>query len=142
MALKKISELTEEELQDILVMQFKFDIDEVKTLFRKEEDLRNAVRDAVAATRIKLSEKEESGIGWDSTDETILTKDQKEIVDRNQRNAEKLKKAKQRVAEQVDAAIMEHSLQQTGADLTVADMKQTRDDLKKLLAELDEEEDD
>jgi hypothetical protein len=135
-----IEQLDEDELRLLLRDRYGFEIDELKVMYKDADELRAAVRDFESVS--KVEDAEEDQIGWDSKDKTVLTVEQKRMVDerkevRRKITLAKAKLAKAKTKEEKDEIAEE--IRQTGAVLTPDEVRETMKDVRKLLGNMDDD---
>ena len=134
-----IEEMDEDELREVLKERYGFEIDELKILYKDADELRAAIKNFESYSG---SDVDESKIGWDSEDKTVLTADQTRAVEERKKMIEKLAKArakllKAKTVEEKEA--LKEEIRQTGAELTPEEIRATMKDVRKLLGNMDDD---
>lgn len=126
-----------------------FEEDEIKATFPTLDKKREAAKQVVQLA--KQSKTVDDKFGWDDEDDTKLKKDQKQTVEERTKERDELRKkiadneAKQKtVAEEVEKEAdkdLKESIAETKAPVTPTEVKSTMEDIKALMADEDDEDD-
>ena len=142
--------LDEDRLAALLKRRYKYDDDEIKVLFKNEDEMRDALRKLKTITE-KGDDKDEDQIGWDEEDKETLTKDQESAVTKERNRRKRLEEAREKLRKKMAGKPVEEeeepakttpmAVPKETEHVTSSEVKQAMKDVLALFGVSDDDED-